>query len=162
GYVAHACEVTRTKHNKRVFRHSRQLNFTESTCFILSESGISFARNLCTYNFARSILAATCAHLDQTSYGPEPPPTKPKWDPHRHGLTLGGKLIKRVRLPAFNQKAILAAFEEEGWPFRIDDPLPPRCGVHAKERLHQAIKNLNKNQKHRLIRFNGDGSGQGI
>ena len=54
------------------------------------------------------------------------------------------------------------AFEEDGWPARIDDPLPPAKKIDAKQRLHDTIKNLNRNQKQRLIRFMGDGTGQGV
>ena len=57
---------------------------------------------------------------------------------------------------------ILAAFEEEGWPPRIDDPLPPKPDQDPKRRLHDTINSLNRNQQHLLIQFFGDGSGQGI
>ena len=36
------------------------------------------------------------------------------------------EIVKRYRVPAPNQELILAAFEEEGWPQLIDDPLPPQ------------------------------------
>jgi hypothetical protein len=54
------------------------------------------------------------------------------------------------------------AFEEEGWPPRIDDPLPPSPEIDAKSRLRYTIKSLNKRQKKQLIHFMGDGSGEGI
>jgi hypothetical protein len=34
-------------------------------------------------------------------------------------------VVKEFKLPAPNQETILTAFQEEGWPPRIDDPLPP-------------------------------------
>ena len=54
------------------------------------------------------------------------------------------------------------AFEEEDWPVRIDDPLPPRSGLDPKRRLHDSIKSLNRHQKSRVLRFCGDGSGEGV
>ena len=71
-------------------------------------------------------------------------------------------MVKRFRVPAHNQEAVLAAFEEEGWPHRIDDPLPYCAGVKAKYRLHFTIGRLNQSVKQRLIRFFGDGTGEGI
>jgi hypothetical protein len=65
-------------------------------------------------------------------------------------------------VPAANQERVLAAFEEEGWPVHIDDPLPPSPDQDSKRRLHDTINSLNRNQKCPLIRFVGDGTGQGV
>jgi hypothetical protein len=70
--------------------------------------------------------------------------------------------VKLFKVPAINQEAVLAAFEEEEWPPRIDDPLSPRGEQNPKRRLHDTITALNRNQKAPLIRFFGDGSGQGV
>ena len=58
--------------------------------------------------------------------------------------------------------AILAAFEEEGWPSRIDDPLPPQPEQDSKRRLSDTIKCLNRKQASPLIHFRGDGTGEGV
>ncbi len=63
---------------------------------------------------------------------------------------------------AGNQETVLAAFEEEGWPRRIDDPLPPRGALVPKYRLHFTIQCLNQGQLSQLIRFFGDGTGEGV
>jgi hypothetical protein len=70
--------------------------------------------------------------------------------------------VKRFRLPARNQELVLAAFEEEGWPPHIDDPLPSRLDHDAKQRLHDTIRRLNQHQINRLIHFRGDGRGCGV
>jgi hypothetical protein len=57
---------------------------------------------------------------------------------------------------------ILSVFDEENWPPRIDDPLPPSKRINTKQRLHDTIKSLNRNQKQRLVRFLGDGTGEGV
>ncbi len=88
---------------------------------------------------------------------------RPYYDSERRELWWGGKLVKRFSQQAANQHLILCAFQEQGWPPRIDDPLSPRGhGTDPKRRLNGAIYRLNLNQLNRLIRFRGDGTGEGI
>lgn len=87
---------------------------------------------------------------------------RPSWDKARRILNFAGTVIKRFNWPARNQELILAAFEEMGWPERIDDPLPITDGISQKDRLHDTIKCLNRKRLFKSIRFTGDGSGQGI
>jgi hypothetical protein len=86
-------------------------------------------------------------------------PLKPVWDPAHRELRYDGKLVKRFRVPALNQIAILDAFQEDGWPEFIDDPIPPAQGQDPKHRLNVTIKALNRHQISRLIRFHGNGDG---
>jgi hypothetical protein len=87
---------------------------------------------------------------------------RPRWEPGPRRLWFGGQLVKWIRQPAKSQEAILAAFEEEGWPRRIDDPLPPVEGRDSLERLHEAVKGLNRSQVTRLLEFRRDGTGEGV
>ncbi len=89
----------------------------------------------------------------------EPVQAIPQWDPSRRELRYQGQVIKRYRVPAANQELILTAFQEEGWPHCIDDPLPQDGEVDPKQRLQATIKSLNRNQLVRLIRFHGNGNG---
>jgi hypothetical protein len=57
---------------------------------------------------------------------------------------------------------VLAVFEEEGWPPHIDDPLPRVNSIEPKQRLHDTINSLNRNQRVPLLRFLGDGNGLGL
>ena len=77
-------------------------------------------------------------------------------------LRLGSHLVKQFKVPAPNQQIVLTVFEEEGWPVRIDDPLPRHPEVDAKRRLHDTIHALNRHQKTLLLRFLGDGTGEGV
>jgi hypothetical protein len=88
--------------------------------------------------------------------------TKPVWDPELRVLSLGDEVVKRFRQPARNQELVLAAFQEEGWPERIDDPIPPHGEVDARECLHWTIEALNNHQEKPLIGFFGDGTGKGV
>jgi hypothetical protein len=77
-------------------------------------------------------------------------------------LFFTGEIVKRFRVPAANQELILMAFEEEGWPPHLSDPLPGKGEVPAKRRLSDAIKNLNAHQCRHRLRFHGDGRGLGV
>jgi hypothetical protein len=81
-------------------------------------------------------------------------------------LWLAGVLLKEFRQPSPNQTRLLDAFQEQGWVFQhIDDPLPswPEADEEeAKRRLHDTIKNLNRSLPSGSIRFQGDGTGQGV
>jgi hypothetical protein len=74
--------------------------------------------------------------------------------------------LKEFRQRSPNQVRILDVFQEQGWcGAHIDDPLPQGAGdteEDAKRRLHDTIKNLNRGLPSGTIRFQGDGTGQGI
>ena len=86
----------------------------------------------------------------------------PRWDPRTRTLFVGRRIVKQFRVPSQNQETVLNAFQEEGWPRRIDDPLPCRGGLNAKYRLHFTLARLNRCGTEPLIRFFGDGTGKGI
>ena len=86
----------------------------------------------------------------------------PSWDARHRVLSVDTQIVKRFLRPAPNQEIIFSAFEEEGWPSRIDDPLPPAEEIVAKTRLHDTIRWLNRNQRCHLLCFQGDGTGRGL
>lgn len=96
------------------------------------------------------------------SLGPFEAQERPAWDKSRRVLVFESAVIKQFNWPARNQELILTAFEEMGWPERIDDPLPITDGISQKDRLHDTIKCLNRKRLVKSIRFSGDGTGQGI
>jgi hypothetical protein len=71
-------------------------------------------------------------------------------------------LVKRYIVPAQNQELVLAVFEEEGWPASIDDPLPFGGTVDRWRRLKSTIHKLNSCQEQAIVRFHGNGTGDGI
>jgi hypothetical protein len=161
GYVDHAPENTLTGEETRSFRHGRQtpgLTFGRRTGFVLTDAGFEFAIAALGAAGTESPpqhSGHTCGEAQGTGLLPE-------WDPMRQELRVGGLVIKQFKVPAANQERVLAAFQEDGWPPQIDDPLPPISDQDPKRRLHDTINSLNRNQKHRLVRFEGDGTGQGI
>lgn len=86
----------------------------------------------------------------------------PRWDKALRTFLVGEHLVKHFRVPSPNQEAILDAFQEEGWPRSVDDPLPPVSEQHPKRRLRDTVKGLNMHQISPLIRFRGDGTGQRV
>lgn len=83
----------------------------------------------------------------------------PRYDGHERTLWWGRHALKRYAQPSASQERVLLAAQEQGWPAWLDNPLPKRRGGCPKKRLHDAIKNLNRRQRPRLVRFKGDGTG---
>lgn len=72
--------------------------------------------------------------------------TVPSWNAESGELVWGNRTVRRVRIfrvPS-NVQLILDAFQQAGWPTRIDNPLPH--GPDA-QKLHQALFSLNKGLK---------------
>jgi hypothetical protein len=150
GYVKHAREHTPIGEDVRAFREAGRLRFCRRTCFVLTPAGAAFCQAARVRGPAEDPAVAVCTA------------GRPRWDADRQELRFGSDLVKQYKVPAPNQEMILAAFEEEGWPQRIDDPIPPAGDSDPKRRLHDTIVSLNRKQKRRRIRFLGDGSGEGV
>lgn len=172
GLVDRAVEVPeQSNHAGRVFVRSDSQMFGDLDCFVLTKAGYAAASAASLNGSATDNLVSIVhdfPHLSGRRFGIGEPVARavetnvPQWDRDRQELRVGNRVVKRFKAPAPNQEAILAAFEEEDWPTRIDDPLPPRVDLDPKRRLHDTINSLNRNQKLRLVRFFGDGSGEGI
>jgi len=122
--------------------------FDSSAMFVITDFGIELVGQCLT---EAQLRRTEDNNSKQTSSAQQD--LKPSWDCERHELRCGGKVVKKFKWRAANQETILATFEEEGWPAHIDDP---------KRRLADAIKSLNRHQKSSLVRFCGDGTGQGV
>jgi hypothetical protein len=55
---------------------------------------------------------------------------------------------------------VLDAFERQGWPERVADPLPAESGVDYAAWLRNTVKNLNRGLGG--IKFHADGTKHGI
>jgi hypothetical protein len=130
----------------------------DGTCFVLTALGASIARS----GSPLSAIADSSTRIGQ-EHG-ETGPETPAWDNSTGELRFLGQLVKRFRNAASNQRALLDAFQKLGWPERIVDPLP-RPGdrsVHVKQRLHDAIKNLNRGHQARCLHFHGADAGRAV
>lgn len=182
-FASHARETTSLGDSVRSFQHEMRLVVRKSSCFVLTNAGVEFAKKAMVkfnaeeesipFSFS-TMLGCKCTGGDNEGRVRTNPQLSgsaaqndvremtPKWDCDRQELRFRHDVVKVFKLNSPNQATILAAFEEEGWPTRIDDPLPHHSEIDPKQRLHDTIKSLNRNQKRRLIRFRGDGTGQGI
>lgn len=153
GLIEHGVESKDHQGIGRSFASPGGFTFSGRSCFVVTEDGLAWQSGHGAPAISNDHQHATPASPAQRS---------PRWDDQRHELWLGSVLVKRFKWKAANQESVLAAFEEEGWPSRIDDPLSPVADTDPKRRLSDAIKCLNRKQANPLIRFSGDGTGEGV
>jgi hypothetical protein len=101
-------------------------------------------------------------HADQKRGTTERPALAPRFDENSGSLWLGATLIKHFASPARNQRLVLKAFQEKGFPERIADPLPPGSSINRKKRLNDVVFRLNHHQLKRLLVFHAEARGMGI
>ena len=155
GFAEHAKETTVPGDANRSFRRLPPTSLPADMCITLSPLGADTLRAVlpgCHTDAGSPV----CDIAESDTFARS---TVPLWDSVRRELRYGNQIVKRYRVPAANQELILAAFQEEGWPQFIDDPLPPRDELDPKRRLQATIKSLNRNQLVPLIRFHGNGNG---
>ncbi len=157
--VLHAQEVTLEGEDGRSFHPTGNLTFSTRTCFVLTDEGVEAKRSVPEEQYGvasvpSSVTLPTEDHLPERA--------SPRWLADVRVLQWNGHTVKRFKWPAANQEVILNAFEEEGWPSRIDDPLSPQPEQDPKRRLSDTIKCLNRKQQASLIHFRGDGTGEGV
>ena len=165
GYADHAREITLDGDPGRSFRPEGGLSFGKRTCFVLTEEGVAYARSALKQAAAPDAAASPARSRNGTGdpvLDGRAGALIPHWDAGLRELRLGDHVVKRFRRLSPNQERILAVFEEEGWPPRIDDPLPRHPDGESKRRLHDTIKGLNHKQQQPLIHFLGDGTGEGV
>jgi hypothetical protein len=167
GLVGHAREVTSAEDGRRRFVASCNLSLSRRSCLVLTEAGQAVARRVAEWPDAHIVTTVGAREAMQVGQIVSPndtakPRQPPRWDSSRRQLRVGSRIVKEFKVPAMNQEIVLAVFEEEGWPPRIDDPLPWKSDIDPQRRLHDTINSLNRRQRHRLIHFCSDGLAQGI
>jgi len=167
GMVTHQREVTLEGKNGRQFQSAGDLTYCERSCFVLTDCGVQTAQQLHQATsvppsvdskaIIEQVLNNGCTqNVDSSSAH------VPMWDSERKELRFDGAVVKHFKWVAVNQQAVLGAFEDDGWPPRIDDPLPPHEDQDSKRRLADTIKCLNRKQCHAVVHFRGDGTGEGV
>jgi hypothetical protein len=145
GWIAQALDKSQPSRHRRTLRRVANLSLSESACFVLTETGFQFSE----------------CHAEPPANG-QLEGARPSWDAMHRELRVGPVVVKRFKQAAPNQQTILDAFEEEGWPPFIDDPLPPQPDQDVKRRLHYTIDNLNRAYEQPLLHFYAGGNGQRI
>jgi hypothetical protein len=163
GWIKSALETPSTRNGHRSFRYNAPLTFGPGTCFMLTDAGLPEVKKLLPHGKLPSPPPAP--HRPPATPGQshaDPERAAPFWDTGAGKLYRGDHIVKHYREPAPDQRCILDAFQEEGWPPRIFDPLPGKPGQDPKRRLQKGIEHLNRAQRHPGIHFFGDGTGEGI
>ena len=153
-FVEHADETSVHGNEHRSFTPSRGLTFLPTTCVLLTIKGAALA--------ARENAAAPGEIPEANGKSHPKAAPKPQWDAARRELSLGGRMVKQFHVPARNQELILSAFQQEGWPESIDDPLAGEIHIDPKTRLNDAIYRLNHKQLACLLRFHVNRHGSGV
>jgi hypothetical protein len=177
-FVEHGRESSVYGASHRAFHPGAGFVFDSRTCVVLTTTGAAFAGAFLNHSIGspqRSLVGPTSSIAGGETRVLENQPAdavnlnrsryfacKPCWHRARRELLLDRIVVKRFRVPAQNQEVILSAFEEDGWPAQIDDPLPIKGGVDPHVRLHDAVNRLNRAQTNPLLRFHGNGTGTGI
>lgn len=156
GFFRHLVETTTDSATKRTFSNAGSVYFGPRSCFTLTDSGLSFARSIMLRRAKSRVKTVRQRDLSARTTA------SPVWKADAQELWASGLLVKRVPPRATNQLTVLHCFDEDDWPPRIDDPLPPSESVDPVDRLHNTVKRLNGNQFERLVVFGSDGTGQGI
>ena len=88
-------------------------------------------------------------------------PAVPQWDDDARELRYRGKVVRVVKRPkqAYNIVTILRAFQEAGWPPRIDDPHGRKPSDETRRR---DVSNLNAGLDTTVMKFACDGNGTGF
>jgi hypothetical protein len=175
GLVLQALEVTSATDVRRKFEPYASLSLSEKTCLLPTEKGCRLFRRMAEARGAPAADAGgTPTALAGWEFAAGKPGQgddagreaqellKPIWDRDRRQLRLGPRVVKEFKVPAANQEIILAVFQEEDWPAKIDDPLPRSPAIDPQRRLHDTINSLNRNQRQRLVHFGADGLGRGV
>ena len=129
---------------RRTYRPTHTIVETDGLCFVLTDIGIRLARELTGVlpEYSRDVVSLGTPG-EKSNLEAAPTPT---WIAAVRELRAGQTLVKRFRLKAPAQEVVLAAFEEDGWPQRIDDPLAPQPFSESKRRLRSTVQSLNRCQ----------------
>jgi hypothetical protein len=146
GFSQHGQERKPTSSVRRSFRRTADLALTAQSRLVITPTGEKL------FTSSISLVGAN----DPAA------PVTPHWDADRRQLQYGSQLVKKYRRQAICQETVLAAFQEDGWPPRIDDPLPRVDDIDPKSRLHETVRRLNRAQLPRLLVFQRDGTGEGV
>jgi hypothetical protein len=158
GYVEHAVVNAEGAPTRREGQANTGRGFPEETCFMLTELGASVARSTCPRAYPGSASGPNGQGRVVAQQ------EVPVWDSPHGELQFRGRLVRRFRNAASDQRAVLDAFQSHDWPEWLKDPLPRPEGrrLNPKRRLHDTIKNLNRGHKTRCLHFYGADAGRAV
>jgi hypothetical protein len=154
-YLIQKVETTPAQARRRTFREVNNGSFNPRSCFVLTTRGLELAQ----------FVLGHASKTDSASNGkprePDVPHREvPDWNPKTGELRWKNRLVKKIACHAWTLRQLLQVFQKKHWgsPVKIKFE-KNECDAETRQRLHEAIKGLNKNQH--LILFHGDGTGLG-
>jgi hypothetical protein len=148
GFAEHRLEVTTRRAETRRFHTAANLGLSPRSCFVVTEQGCRVETPAPAGGLPANGAGARDAHEARQT---------PHWDGDRRRLLFQGVVVKEFRGRPGNQELVLAVFQEEGWPPRVDDPLPRSGEVDPAARLRETVRRLNRAQRQPVLRFEADG-----
>ncbi len=122
---------------------------------LLAASAFPYYESVLPVNVAKASVEAIDVLVSAPVESPRPPVMEIVWHGDRRELEIDSRPVKQFRQRAPSQTAVLAAFQEEDWPERIDTPV-------REDQLGDAVSRLNKWSKAHGLEFSRDGTGKGI
>jgi len=153
GHVEHRVEQTPRARHRR-FRAAASAHWHKRSRFVLTAGGAGLARQLLQQGMLG--LLEGVGPVGAAGNG------TPYWDAAVRDLWYRHCLVKHFRREAPNQGHLLDAFQELGWPLRMDDPLPRHAGVDSRDRLRDTVKSLNRCQAPLVVHFEVEVTGLGV
>ena len=91
-------------------------------------------------------------------------PVLPLWKLASRQLCVDTLVLHEFPRRAVNQVRVVTVFQEDGWPERVDIPLPDTAEGTAGRHLKDAVVALNRGQRVRLLhfRFHTDDDGESV
>jgi hypothetical protein len=148
GYLEHRLEVMQPEHAQRRFSQIANLGLTERSCFVLTAPGVEYAGEAALAPGQAAVLDRRVGEV-------------PRWDAEVHALYWCGQAIKCFKEEAPCQEAVLDAFQAAGWADCVEVLLPRDGEADAKQRLRDAVRNLNRSVRPQL-HFRQEGCGSRV
>ncbi len=144
------------KHNIIELWHIARGTATWNECIVEVAHALGFINDA-----RRASLLEALGAMPSKAKGGRRPSAVPHWDEDARELRYLGQVVRVVKKPkqAHNIVGILRAFEEAGWPRRIDDPHRRKPSDQTRRR---DVENLNKRLLKPLLKFECDGNGTGF
>jgi hypothetical protein len=152
-YVEHRLEQMQKGAAERRFHRAANLAITRRSCFILTPAGLELALEHVDGHTGPSPFPAPAAVRN----GDPIAQAGPHWDEDTRILYWSGRPVKRYRYDAPNQEYVLRVFQSHDWTRSVEVQLPDDGGGSYKERLHDAIKHLNRSVRP-VLRFRQAGT----
>jgi hypothetical protein len=113
---------------------------------VLTEAGLGAAYRAIAQPVGPRLAERTCRLVPA-------PGEKPRWDRASRELWFAGTVVRYFRRGARNQERLLDAFQGQGWPEQVADPLPRHPRLKAAGQLRDAVKHLNAGLAGMPLRF---------